>query len=541
MLAGDGVSHVFQLPPTTSSGSPTPLSPIVHQFPSSHQPPGMMGGTWSISDGVLSPPLPGTPNLARPPHTLYSPQAPGLLFICTEKDLFFNKEGLYFPVDFFLPSPSPHTPKQCPHLQVLPPLPGGGPQHGQEPLPTSAPFSPERSTGAHPRCHPTRNPPPRGHAPGGCQRLQLVGQHACCPQAASLGPPSCGEGTAPPSAGVTRWHRGVARPAVPARLPSPSTGVPETRGPRRVSGAGSLPPRHLAPSIPVAGHPPGRARRGGGEELARRESTAGTAWGTCRCGWPCLGRCWCRVSRAVGLWDGGAGGSWALTMGLGLGGDGGRVQAGYVCPHGCVLGTTWQGPVTEHPLCLPTQSCVLTVCVSVCLCALCHCICVPACVQVSVGVCARCCCLRARVCVPLCVPVCVHSSSASLNMSLHILVRVRVSMCASIYMCSVLLRLHRYLVHVLGLCPGVCMSLCPCVPMRPHVCTTPAHPVPMHHTWVPPSVPPHVTDVQRPGQLLSPPSLPCPALAGHPCWGRPSNPQPPMALPDPAPPRRALH
>lgn len=60
-------------------------------------------------------------------------------------------------------------------------------------------------------------------------------------------------------------------------------------------------PQHLTPSISVAGHPLGQAKQGGGEELARHESAAGTAWGTWQCCWPCLGHWCCRVSGAMGF------------------------------------------------------------------------------------------------------------------------------------------------------------------------------------------------------------------------------------------------
>lgn len=58
----------------------------------------MPGHTWSISAGDHSPPLPWDPHLGKPTPTPFSLEALGLLFICTEKGLFFNKEGLYFPV-----------------------------------------------------------------------------------------------------------------------------------------------------------------------------------------------------------------------------------------------------------------------------------------------------------------------------------------------------------------------------------------------------------------------------------------------------------
>lgn len=186
----------------------------------------------------------------------------------------------------------------------------------------------------------------------------------------------------------------------------PARGCRKQGGHGGVSGAGTLPPRHLAPSIPVAGHPPGLAKRGGGKELARREGTAGTAWGTCCCGWPCLGHWWCGVSGAPGMGGGGAGGSprvvfWELT--------GKDLSPSIPCA---------DGPSAVSSPC---------VCLSVCTASLCLCPCM--CAGVCVCVCARCCCLRACVRVPLCV----HSSSASFNISLQ---------------------------H-----PGPCVHACPCVPM----------------------------------------------------------------------------
>lgn len=151
--------------------------------------------------------------------------------------------------------------------------------------------------------------------------------------------------------------------------------------------------RHPSPSAPgtihlllrpAAGHPLGQARRGGGQGLALREGTVGTAWGTCRGGWPCSGRWCCRVSGVLGSWARGcpmAGGFWVLSMGS-VGGDGGRVQAAHKCPQGCILGIAWQSPVTEHPLrfCLgcATQGRVpaRAVCMCVSVCAQCHCVCV---------------------------------------------------------------------------------------------------------------------------------------------------------------------
>lgn len=58
-------------------------------------------GLWGrpgVSAKDLSPPLPWDPHLGKPTPTSFSLEALGLLFICTEKGLFFNKEGFYFPV-----------------------------------------------------------------------------------------------------------------------------------------------------------------------------------------------------------------------------------------------------------------------------------------------------------------------------------------------------------------------------------------------------------------------------------------------------------
>uniref|UniRef100_A0A8B9V3P0 Acetylcholine receptor subunit delta n=1 Tax=Anas zonorhyncha TaxID=75864 RepID=A0A8B9V3P0_9AVES len=133
-------------------------------------------------------------------------------------------------------------------------------------------------------------PPPRGRAPGGCQHLQLMGQHKT---ALEQHPGRWGRVCSSQLRGdeVAPWG-GEASCACPSPF-SQHGGAGNKGATGGVSGAGTLPPRHLAPSIPVAGHPPGQAKRGGGEEPARRKGTAGTAWGTCCCGWPCLGHWWC--------------------------------------------------------------------------------------------------------------------------------------------------------------------------------------------------------------------------------------------------------
>lgn len=46
---------------------------------------------------------------------------------------------------------------------------------------------------------------------------------------------------------------------------------------------------HPSSVPPAAGHPLGPARQGSSQGLARREGTAGTAWGSCCSSWPCSG------------------------------------------------------------------------------------------------------------------------------------------------------------------------------------------------------------------------------------------------------------
>lgn len=86
---------------------------------------------------------------------------------------------------------------------------------------------------------------------------------------------------------------GPARPAVPAHLPFPAHG-----GAGREEFGAALWCRHPSPSAPgtihlplplAAGHPLSQARQGSSQGLARREGTAGTAWGTCCSSWPCSG------------------------------------------------------------------------------------------------------------------------------------------------------------------------------------------------------------------------------------------------------------
>lgn len=94
----------FNHSPLPISGSSIHLFLIVPQFSSSHQRCMMSLGQWDAGEHHehLSrdhgPPLPWDAHLGKPTPTPFSPETPGLLFICTEKGLFFNKEGLYFPV-----------------------------------------------------------------------------------------------------------------------------------------------------------------------------------------------------------------------------------------------------------------------------------------------------------------------------------------------------------------------------------------------------------------------------------------------------------
>lgn len=187
----------------------------------------------------------------------------------------------------------------------------------------------------------------------------------------------------------------------------PARGCRKQGGHGGVSGAGTLPPRHLAPSIPVAGHPPGLAKRGGGKELARREGTAGTAWGTCCCGWPCLGHWWCGVSGAPGMGGGGAGGSprvvfWELT--------GKDLSPSIPCA---------DGPSAVSSPCVCLSVCTASLCLCPCTCAgVCVCVCVHA-AAASV---------RVSVCPCVCTAA-LHPSTSPYNILVPVSMRVHVSPC----------------------------------------------------------------------------------------------------------------
>lgn len=237
---------------------------------------GAPGLSQTVITALLSP---RAPTLASLPHF---PQR--LLFICTEKGLFFNKEGLYFPVAGKCEASA--VPRSVSKAGT-----SGGTFHGGYDIPL------------HP---PSHSPVPQSNAPtlGSCPwasvgtNLSCSGG-ACRPRAAWRG-----EGTAPPSArqcpcwgartqGDGLTPVGPARPVVPAHLPFSGRGGCRKRG----VGAG-VQRRHPSPSAPgtihlplrpTAGHPLGQARRGGGQGLALCEAPSAPNGGPARVAGPARG------------------------------------------------------------------------------------------------------------------------------------------------------------------------------------------------------------------------------------------------------------